>query len=142
MTEHLLNKYDNNIWKSYFVIIWKRLINYPFFPFLISVLKVIKMLVAVVVIYVLCWGPMLVDNVLQAYGISSHIRIGWLKYMGTIFHLMAYFNRLIIPSFHPLCLCLCFCFRLLLNVTFILKFSVASIQSFTDLCRKIFGKVL
>ncbi|EEB11706.1 conserved hypothetical protein [Pediculus humanus corporis] len=62
-----------------------------------SVKQVIKMLVAVVVIYVLCWGPMLVDNVLQAYGISSHIRIGWLKYMGTIFHLMAYFNSCINP---------------------------------------------
>ena len=51
------------------------------------------MLVAVVVIYVICWGPMLIDNVLQAYGILPFLRTGSLKYMGTAFHLMAYFNR-------------------------------------------------
>ncbi|KAK6626703.1 hypothetical protein RUM44_009179 [Polyplax serrata] len=62
-----------------------------------SVKQVIKMLVAVVVIFVLCWGPMLIDNVLQAYGILTYIRIGWPKYMGTAFHLMAYFNSCINP---------------------------------------------
>lgn len=51
------------------------------------------MLVAVVVIYVICWGPMLIDNVLMAYDVLPFIRTGSLKYMGTAFHLMAYFNR-------------------------------------------------
>lgn len=59
--------------------------------------QVIKMLVAVVVIYVLCWGPMLIDNVLQAYGVLPFLRTGSLKYMGTAFHLMAYFNSCINP---------------------------------------------
>lgn len=63
-----------------------------------SVLQVIKMLVAVVVVFVICWAPLLVDNVLTAYEVLPHSyeRVGdkvWLKYMSIFFHLLSYFNR-------------------------------------------------
>jgi hypothetical protein len=57
------------------------------------VFQVIKMLVAVVVVFVVCWGPMLIDNVLTAWEVLPHLRTGPLKHMATTFHLMAYFNR-------------------------------------------------
>lgn len=55
--------------------------------------QVIYMLVAVVVLFAICWGPLLIDNVLTAYNILPKQRTGYLKYMATAFHLMAYFNR-------------------------------------------------
>lgn len=52
------------------------------------------MLVAVVVLFAICWAPLLVDNVLTAYGLlprtSKDITH---KHFNTAFHLMAYFNR-------------------------------------------------
>ncbi|XP_017781016.1 PREDICTED: pyroglutamylated RFamide peptide receptor-like [Nicrophorus vespilloides] len=59
--------------------------------------QVICMLVAVVFLFAICWGPVLIDNVLKAYKILPKIRTGPLKYMGTTFHLMAYFNSCINP---------------------------------------------
>uniref|UniRef100_A0A1Y1LPF2 G-protein coupled receptors family 1 profile domain-containing protein n=1 Tax=Photinus pyralis TaxID=7054 RepID=A0A1Y1LPF2_PHOPY len=55
--------------------------------------QVVYMLVAVVVLFAICWGPLLIDNVLTAYNVLPKQRTGYLKYMGTTFHLMAYFNR-------------------------------------------------
>lgn len=55
--------------------------------------QVICMLVAVVVLFIICWTPLLIDNVLTAYDILPHKRVGFYKYLGTVFHLMAYFNR-------------------------------------------------
>ena len=51
------------------------------------------MLVAVVALFVLCWAPVLIDNVLTAYGVLPFLRTSGLKHMATAFHLMAYFNR-------------------------------------------------
>jgi hypothetical protein len=51
------------------------------------------MLIAVVALFVLCWAPVLIDNVLTAYGALPYIRTANLKHMATAFHLMAYFNR-------------------------------------------------
>jgi hypothetical protein len=55
--------------------------------------QVVKMLIAVVALFVLCWAPVLIDNVLTAYGALPYIRTANLKHMATAFHLMAYFNR-------------------------------------------------
>ncbi|KAF2882316.1 hypothetical protein ILUMI_23881 [Ignelater luminosus] len=59
--------------------------------------QVIYMLVAVVVLFAICWGPLLIDNVLTAYNILPMQRTEYLKYMATAFHLMAYFNSCINP---------------------------------------------
>ncbi|KAF7411391.1 hypothetical protein HZH66_000287 [Vespula vulgaris] len=59
--------------------------------------QVVKMLVAVVVLFAICWGPILIDNVLTAYRILPRQRKGIYKHMNTAFHLMAYFNSCINP---------------------------------------------
>lgn len=51
------------------------------------------MLVAVVLLFALCWGPILIDNVLTAYGCLPRIKSGAHKHLNTVFQLMAYFNR-------------------------------------------------
>ncbi|CAB0008254.1 unnamed protein product [Nesidiocoris tenuis] len=51
------------------------------------------MLVAVVIIFVICWGPLLVFNVLTSFEIVRPLQPGPVKYLKTVFHLMAYFNR-------------------------------------------------
>jgi len=58
-----------------------------------SAWKVVKMLVAVVVLFAICWGPILIDNVLTAYGYLPRIKDGTHKHLNTAFQLMAYFNR-------------------------------------------------
>lgn len=55
--------------------------------------QVVKMLVAVVVLFAICWAPMLVDNVLTAYGYLPRVKYGMHKHLNTAFQLMAYFNR-------------------------------------------------
>lgn len=56
-------------------------------------IQVVKMLVAVVVLFVICWGPILVDNMLTAYGYLPRVKVGTYKHLNTAFQLMAYFNR-------------------------------------------------
>ena len=60
-----------------------------------TVKQVIYMLVAVVVFFVICWGPILVDSVLIVYDFhpSPEHKIDKYRYLTTAFHLMAYFNR-------------------------------------------------
>ncbi|KAF6202756.1 hypothetical protein GE061_003158 [Apolygus lucorum] len=55
------------------------------------------MLVAVVIIFVICWGPLLILNVLMAFDVVSTLQPGPVKYCKTIFHLMAYFNSCVNP---------------------------------------------
>ncbi|XP_065339229.1 gastrin/cholecystokinin type B receptor-like isoform X3 [Cloeon dipterum] len=62
-----------------------------------TVKQVVKMLIAVVALFVVCWAPVLIDNVLTAYGVLPFIRTANLKHMATAFHLMAYFNSCINP---------------------------------------------
>ncbi|KAJ8936447.1 hypothetical protein NQ314_012309, partial [Rhamnusium bicolor] len=59
--------------------------------------QVICMLVTVVALFAVCWAPVLIDNVLMAYDVLPHLRMGPLKYMSSAFHLMAYFNSCINP---------------------------------------------
>ena len=39
------------------------------------------MLVAVVVLFAVCWGPILFNNVLVAFGVLEQLHLGWLKPM-------------------------------------------------------------
>lgn len=55
--------------------------------------QVIKMLVAVVVLFVICWAPLLVDNVLTAFNVLPKMKTGGLQKMNAAFTVMAYFNR-------------------------------------------------
>ena len=59
--------------------------------------QVVKMLVAVVVLFAICWSPLLIDNVLTAYEILPKMKIGKFKHLNTAFQLMAYFNSCINP---------------------------------------------
>ncbi|XP_024941377.1 QRFP-like peptide receptor isoform X2 [Cephus cinctus] len=59
--------------------------------------QVVKMLVAVVVLFAICWSPMLIDNVLTAYGVIPWMKGGAFKHLNTAFQLMAYFNSCINP---------------------------------------------
>ncbi|XP_060828422.1 QRFP-like peptide receptor isoform X3 [Bombus pascuorum] len=62
-----------------------------------TIRQVVKMLVAVVVLFVICWGPILVDNMLTSYGYLPRIKVGTYKHLNTAFQLMAYFNSCINP---------------------------------------------
>ncbi|CAH1153580.1 unnamed protein product [Phaedon cochleariae] len=63
----------------------------------LMVKQVICMLVTVVVLFAVCWTPMLIDNVLTAYGVIHFMKFGTLKYLSSSFSLMAYFNSCINP---------------------------------------------
>ena len=52
------------------------------------------MLVMVVTVFILCWTPILIFEVLQAYDIIDIQMFGSIKHTKTIFNLLAYFNRL------------------------------------------------
>jgi hypothetical protein len=51
------------------------------------------MLISIVILFVVCWAPLLIFNVLQAFGIVDNFLIGSVKYVKTTLSLMAYFNR-------------------------------------------------
>lgn len=55
------------------------------------------MLIIVVVLFALCWGPILINNVLVAFGILNDIHMGFLKPMRTAFSLMSYANSCVNP---------------------------------------------
>ncbi|XP_076462096.1 gastrin/cholecystokinin type B receptor-like [Babylonia areolata] len=59
--------------------------------------QVIKMLVAVIAIFVLCWAPILVSNVLTAFQLLDPLNYGYLKPMRQAFYLMAYANSCVNP---------------------------------------------
>jgi len=51
------------------------------------------MLISIVILFIVCWAPILVFNVLQSFGVIDFNLIGTNKYAKTTFSLMAYFNR-------------------------------------------------
>ena len=51
------------------------------------------MLIFIVILFVACWAPLLIFNVLQSFGIIDTYLIGAVKYVKTALSLMAYFNR-------------------------------------------------
>ena len=60
-------------------------------------LQVIKMLFAIIVLFAMCHGPSLIDNVLVSFGYVDQLNYGHLKYMRQAFALMSYFNSCINP---------------------------------------------
>lgn len=60
-------------------------------------LQVIKMLVAVVVLFIVCWAPILINNLLTSFDLLDRLNYGYLKPMRTAFHLLSYFNSCINP---------------------------------------------
>lgn len=59
--------------------------------------QVVKMLVAVVVLFAICWSPLLIENVLTAYAVLPSPKYETFKHLNTAFQLMAYFNSCINP---------------------------------------------
>ncbi|XP_046543503.1 QRFP-like peptide receptor [Haliotis rubra] len=59
--------------------------------------QVIKMLVAVILIFVVCWAPILISNVLTAFRVIHHLNYGYLKPMRQTFYLLAYANSVMNP---------------------------------------------
>lgn len=62
-----------------------------------TVKQVIKMLVAVVVLFIICWAPILVIHVLTSFGILEPLNYGYLKPLRTAAHLLSYVNSCINP---------------------------------------------
>lgn len=59
--------------------------------------QVIKMLIVVVIVFVLCWTPILVFNVLKAFDIVPLLNYWPLKPFKTAFHLFSYANSCVNP---------------------------------------------
>lgn len=59
--------------------------------------QVIKMLIVVVIIFVLCWTPILVINVLKAFQLIPLLNYGHMKAIVTTFHLFSYANSCVNP---------------------------------------------
>ena len=59
--------------------------------------QVIHMLIVVVIIFVLCWTPILVINVLTAFKVMPLLNYGNLKAVKTAFHLFSYANSCVNP---------------------------------------------
>ena len=55
------------------------------------------MLVAIIVLFAVCHGPSLIDNVLVSFGYVEQLNYGHLKYIRQAFALMSYFNSCINP---------------------------------------------
>lgn len=55
------------------------------------------MLVAVVILFIICWSPILIINVLTAFGMIQHLNYGYLKPLRTAAHLLSYLNSCINP---------------------------------------------
>ena len=60
-------------------------------------LQVVKMLVAVIVLFVICWTPLLIDNVLVAFRLLNRLHYGPLKPLRQAFALLAYSNSCVNP---------------------------------------------
>ena len=60
-------------------------------------LQVIKMLVIVIVLFAVCWGPVLIDNVLKAFGVVDRYNYGAIKHLRQVFALLSYANSCVNP---------------------------------------------
>lgn len=55
------------------------------------------MLVVIIAVFVICWTPYLVMNILQSFGVVETQLHGISKYLKTTFILMAYLNSALNP---------------------------------------------
>ncbi|CAI9736619.1 1-like peptide receptor [Octopus vulgaris] len=60
-------------------------------------MQVLKMLAIVVLLFVLCWAPILINNVLVGFEILPVLHYGHTRPVRMAFHLMSYFNSCINP---------------------------------------------
>lgn len=60
-------------------------------------LQVVMMLVTVVILFAVCWTPILVNNVLVAFEHLDWLSMGYLKHMRIAFHILSYANSCINP---------------------------------------------
>lgn len=51
------------------------------------------MLVAIVIVFVVCWTPLLIINVCQSFSVINLQIQGWQKHCKTVSSLLAYLNR-------------------------------------------------
>lgn len=63
----------------------------------LSLFQVVKMLVAIIVIFVICWAPLLINNVLIAFEVLPVLHFGIYKHLREAFFIMAYFNSCVNP---------------------------------------------
>ncbi|XP_076462091.1 QRFP-like peptide receptor [Babylonia areolata] len=59
--------------------------------------KVVKMLIVVVLLFAVCWGPVLINNVLVGAGVLSRLHYGYLKPLRQAFYLLSYLNSCLNP---------------------------------------------
>jgi len=59
--------------------------------------QVIKMLLAIVVLFAVCWSPTLLDNVLVELGLVNRYHFDHLRYVRQAFSLMSYANSCVNP---------------------------------------------
>ncbi|KAK3091317.1 hypothetical protein FSP39_018886 [Pinctada imbricata] len=59
--------------------------------------QVVKMLFAIVVLFILCWGPIMTNNLLVAFEIIDNLHMGYLKPIRQAFFVLSYFNSCINP---------------------------------------------
>ncbi|KAK3850177.1 hypothetical protein Pcinc_043100, partial [Petrolisthes cinctipes] len=63
-----------------------------------DVKQIVTMLFVVVVLFIMCWSPLLVTNVLRAWGVLPPYHHGaFYKHLYNTVHLLAYFNSCINP---------------------------------------------
>jgi hypothetical protein len=51
------------------------------------------MLISIVVLYVICWAPLTINNLLVAFEILPNINIGFLWYFRLTIYVLTYLNR-------------------------------------------------
>ncbi|XP_037795697.1 G-protein coupled receptor 54-like [Penaeus monodon] len=61
-----------------------------------TIRQVVPMLIVVVVLFIICWGPLLILNMLRAYEIVPSISVST-KYARTVLDLLSYFNSCMNP---------------------------------------------
>ncbi|ESP05194.1 hypothetical protein LOTGIDRAFT_91997, partial [Lottia gigantea] len=59
--------------------------------------RVVIMLMVVVLLFTVCWGPILFNNLLVAFGILPELHIGYHRPMRMAFYLLSYFNSCVNP---------------------------------------------
>ncbi|CAL1530344.1 unnamed protein product, partial [Lymnaea stagnalis] len=60
-------------------------------------MKVIRMLIVVVVLFVVCWGPILINNLLVAFDVLDKLHVGPLKPLRMAMSLLSYLNSSLNP---------------------------------------------
>ncbi|XP_052271529.1 cholecystokinin receptor type A-like [Dreissena polymorpha] len=58
----------------------------------LAILVIIKMLVAIVLIYLVCWGPITTNNMLVSFGFVDDLHTGFLRPMRITFFILSYIN--------------------------------------------------